>query len=137
MGISLVTVILSYGTLDLYKMVEAQSGLWGIIKSPMMFVAAVIFFVSGMAETKEHLLIGQSESELVAGYFTEYSGMKFLLFWLAEFCEIALVSLVMSVIFFGVEPTPIFTNRSTAWLFWYIASISLAYCDFRSRSFIC
>lgn len=102
MGISLVTVILSYGTLDLYKMVEAQSGLWGIIKSPMMFVAAVIFFVSGMAETKRAPFdLPESESELVAGYFTEYSGMKFLLFWLAEFCEIALVSLVMSVIFFG------------------------------------
>lgn len=102
MGISLVTVILSYNTLDLYKMVEAQSGLWGIMYSPMMFVAGVIFFVSGMAETKRAPFdLPESESELVAGYFTEYSGMKFLLFWLAEFCEIALVSLVMSVIFFG------------------------------------
>ena len=102
MGISLVTVILSYNTLDLYKMVEAQSGLWGIMYNPMMFVAGVIFFVSGMAETKRAPFdLPESESELVAGYFTEYSGMKFLLFWLAEFCEIALVSLVMSVIFFG------------------------------------
>lgn len=102
MGISLVTVILHYGTLDLYEMVQAQSGLWGAISSPMMFIAAIIFFVSGMAETKRAPFdLPESESELVAGYFTEYSGMKFLLFWLAEFCEIALVSLVMAVIFFG------------------------------------
>lgn len=102
MGIALVTAILHYGTLDIYKMVEFQAGLWGVIANPMMFVAAIIFFVAGMAETKRAPFdLPESESELVAGYFTEYSGMKFLLFWLAEFCEIALISLVMSVLFFG------------------------------------
>jgi NADH-quinone oxidoreductase subunit H len=102
MGIALVTAIIHYGTIDLYDMVTAQNNLWGAIASPFMFVAGVIFFVAGMAETKRAPFdLPESESELVAGYFTEYSGMKFLLFWLAEFCEIALISVAMSVIFFG------------------------------------
>ncbi len=102
MGIAIVTAIVHYGTIDLYDMVIAQNGLWGMIANPFMFIAGIIFFVSGMAETKRAPFdLPESESELVAGYFTEYSGMKFLLFWLGEFCEIALVSVVMSVIFFG------------------------------------
>jgi NADH-quinone oxidoreductase subunit H len=62
----------------------------------------IIFFIAGMAETKRAPFdLPESESELVAGYFTEYSGMKFLLFWLGEFAEIALFSLILSVMFFG------------------------------------
>ncbi|RIL05426.1 MAG: NADH-quinone oxidoreductase subunit H [Proteobacteria bacterium] len=102
MGISLVTVIIAYGTLDLYVMVEEQRVLWGIIQSPMMFVAFIIFFVAGMAETKRAPFdLPESESELIAGYFTEYSGMKFLLFWLGEFAEIALFSIIITVVFLG------------------------------------
>lgn len=102
MGVALATVILVYGTLDLYQMVEAQTGLWGIMKSPMMFMAGLIFFICGMAVTKRAPFdLPESESELVAGYLTEYSGMKFLLFWLAEFTEIALISLIMALVFFG------------------------------------
>ncbi len=102
MGVAVVTVIVQYGTLDLYEMVEAQNGLWGIIQNPMMFIAALIFFVCGFAETKRGPFdLPESESELVAGYFTEYSGMKFLIFWLGEFAEIALFGLVLSLVFFG------------------------------------
>lgn len=100
MGIALATVIMTYGTLDLYEMVEAQSGLhWGIILQPVSFL---ILFVVGMAETKRGPFdLPESESELVAGYFTEYSGMKFLLFWLGEFAEIALFALLLTLLFFG------------------------------------
>lgn len=102
MGVAVATVIVWYSTLDLYAMVEAQKGLWGVILNPTMFIAFVIFFVSGMAETKRGPFdLPESESELVAGYFTEYSGMKFLLFWLGEFAEIALIALVVSLVFFG------------------------------------
>ena len=103
MGAALITVIITYGTLDPYEMVRAQTGgWWGIYRTPMMFVAGVIFFVSGVAETKRVPFdLPESESELVAGYFTEYSGMKFLLFWLSEFAEIALISLVLALLFFG------------------------------------
>lgn len=100
LGITLVSMILTFGTVDLYQMVVQQSsGLWGVLLQPISFV---IFFASGMAETKRAPFdLPEAESELVAGYFTEYSGMKFLLFWLGEFAEIALLALLISVIFLG------------------------------------
>lgn len=102
LGAALATVILVYGSFDLYDMVQAQQGRWGVFYNPMMFVACILIFVCGIAETKRVPFdLPESESELTAGYFTEYSGMKFLLFWLAEFAEIALISLVMALVFFG------------------------------------
>lgn len=99
MGIALVSVILLYGTLDLAGMVAQQGTVWGVFYAPVAFV---IFFVAGMAETKRAPFdLPEAESELVAGYFTEYSGMKFLLFWLGEFAEIALLSLIMVLVFLG------------------------------------
>lgn len=99
MGVSVATAIVIYGTTDIYKMVELQSSGWGIFMMPIGFV---IFFIAGMAETKRAPFdLPESESELVAGYVTEYSGMKFLLFWLGEFAEIALFSGVISLLFFG------------------------------------
>lgn len=106
LGISLVTMIVIYGTLDLYEMVTAQDTLlfgflpaWGVF---LQLPALIIFFVAGMAETKRAPFdLPEAESELVAGYFTEYSGMKFLLFWLGEFTEIALLSILIVLMFFG------------------------------------
>jgi NADH-quinone oxidoreductase subunit H len=116
MGLALVTVLLVYRSLDLYQMVEAQEVRWGIVWNPMMALAGLIFFVSGMAETKRAPFdLPESESELVAGYFTEYSGMKFLLFWLAEFCEIALTSLVLSLVFFGGWKLPFVELPAGTW----------------------
>jgi NADH-quinone oxidoreductase subunit H len=76
----------------------------------------IIFFISGMAETKRAPFdLPESESELVAGYFTEYSGMKFLIFWLGEFAEIALFSLVLTVLFFGAWNIPFVTLPEGMW----------------------
>ncbi len=102
MGLSLVSVIIMYGTLDLYEMVRAQTSVWGIFSYPTAWISFLIFFVVGMAETKRGPFdLPESESELVAGYFTEYSGMKFLIFWLGEFAEIALFSAIVVLLFFG------------------------------------
>lgn len=106
MGLTIVTMILVYGTADLYDMVSGQRGSvlnWGIFRQPFTgIIAFIILFIVGMAETKRGPFdLPESESELVAGYFTEYSGMKFLIFWLGEFAEIALFSLVIVVMFFG------------------------------------
>ncbi|MBX7137085.1 MAG: NADH-quinone oxidoreductase subunit H [Oligoflexia bacterium] len=114
MGISLVTVILVYGTLDLYEMVNAQGKLWGICYQPLTFL---ILFTVGMAETKRGPFdLPESESELVAGYFTEYSGMKFLVFWLGEFAEIGLFALLLTILFFGGWNIPFFTYPSNHWI---------------------
>lgn len=103
LGISFVTMIVTFGTLDLYEMVTAQSGgNWGLWSTPTAWITFIIFFIVGMAETKRGPFdLPESESELVAGYFTEYSGMKFLLFWLGEFAEIALFSILLVILFFG------------------------------------
>lgn len=115
MGIAFATVILVYGTLDLYDMVEQQKGLnWGVFTQPLSFV---ILFIVGMAETKRAPFdLPESESELVAGYFTEYSGMKFLLFWLGEFCEIGLFALLVTVLFFGGWHLPFLELPEGWWL---------------------
>jgi len=113
LGITFVAVIAVYGTLDLYQMVEAQKPVWGIVTQPLSFL---ILFVVGMAETKRGPFdLPESESELVAGYFTEYSGMKFLLFWLGEFAEIGLFALILVVLFFGGWHIPFVDFPKNAW----------------------
>ncbi len=120
MGISIVTMILIYGTPDLYEMVMKQSGSvlsWGIFAQPVTgIIGFLILFIAGMAETKRGPFdLPESESELVAGYFTEYSGMKFLIFWLGEFAEIALFSIVITVMFFGGWHIPYIELPEHAW----------------------
>lgn len=110
LGLSVVGLIAAYGTLDLARIVELQGGTtlgllpnWGVFQLfPFNVIALVVFFTSMMAETKRAPFdLPESESELVAGYFTEYSGMKFLLFWLGEFAEIVVASALVTVLFFG------------------------------------
>lgn len=120
MGITFVCVILMYGTLDLYEMVTAQQGgslgvdRWGIFRQPISFI---VLFIVGMAETKRGPFdLPESESELVAGYFTEYSGMKFLTFWLGEFAEIALFALLLTLLFFGGWDIPFVSLEPGSWL---------------------
>ncbi len=121
LGLSIIGVLAYYETLDLSKIVSAQSGLlygflpnWGIFMCfPLNIIAFVIFFVSAMAETKRAPFdLPESESELAAGYFTEYSGMKFLLFWLGEFAEIVVASTLVVVLFFGGWQLPYFDITS-------------------------
>jgi len=114
MGLSFVSVIVCYGTLDLYKMVEAQSSVWGVLYQPLTFLT---LFTVGMAETKRGPFdLPESESELVAGYFTEYSGMKFLVFWLGEFGEIALFGFLLTLLFFGGWNLPFLHLPADSWI---------------------
>lgn len=106
MGISLLGILMFYGTLEPSGIIESQSGTifhflprWGVFLNPL---GLVLFFVSMMAETKRAPFdLPESESEIVAGYLTEYSGMKFLLFWFGEFAEIVVASALITVVFFG------------------------------------
>lgn len=120
MGMVFVALIVVYGTLDVYSMVEHQQQLlwgwlpaWGIFTQPVGFV---ILLLAGMAETKRGPFdLPEAESELTAGYFTEYSGMKFLLFWLGEFAEIALFGMLLALLFFGGWDIPWVTLPKGAW----------------------
>jgi NADH-quinone oxidoreductase subunit H len=90
MGLSLMGIVLLNGTFSLRGIVEAQSGIWNFIPQ---FVGFVVFFIAGIAET--HRLpfdIPEAESELIAGYHSEYSSMKFGMFFVGEYLGITLIS---------------------------------------------
>ena len=99
MGLSLMGVVMMAGSFNLGKIVEAQRGLWFCIPQAL---GLVIFFIAGLAET--HRLpfdLPEAEAELVEGYHSEYSGLKFGFFFVGEYLGITLISLMISVIFFG------------------------------------
>jgi NADH-quinone oxidoreductase subunit H len=107
MGLALVAVVLTYGTLDLQAMVRAQGGgllHWGIFYQPIGFV---VLLVAGIAESKRIPFdLPESESELVSGYFTEYSGAKHLMFMMADFVEVVLVAALVTTFFLGGWQVP-------------------------------
>src|SRR5215472_6797740 len=98
-GFVLVTVLLCAGSLNLSDIVLAQRHVWFAIPLLPMFV---IFFVSGLAETNRAPFdLPEGESELVAGYFVEYSSMTFLLFFMGEYANMVLVSAMTAILFLG------------------------------------
>jgi NADH-quinone oxidoreductase subunit H len=98
-GFVLVTVLLCAGSLNLSDIVEAQRHIWFAIPLLPMFV---VFFVSGLAETNRLPFdLVEGETEIVAGYFVEYSAMSFALFYLGEYANMILVGAMTSVLFLG------------------------------------
>ena len=99
MGLSLMGVVMLAGSFNLTDIVKAQKGLWFCIPQ---FLGLVVFFIAGIAET--HRLpfdLPEAESELVAGFHSEYSGMKFGMFFVGEYLGITLVSALIVTLFFG------------------------------------
>ena len=106
-GLAIVGVILLSGSLSLVKITEAQAGgfwNWFIIgwgSFPQIF-AFVVYVISAVAETNRVPFdLPEAESELVAGFFTEYSGMRFAFFFIAEYANMILVSCVAAALFLG------------------------------------
>jgi NADH-quinone oxidoreductase subunit H len=101
MGLAILGAFLVYGTLEPGAMVVAQGPLpweWGIVKQPL---GAILFFTAAVAETKRTPFdTPEGESEVI-GYFVEYSGMRFGMFFLAEFIEVVFLSAIMATVFFG------------------------------------
>jgi NADH-quinone oxidoreductase subunit H len=98
-GFVLVTVLLCVGSLNLSSIVEAQRHIWFCVPLLPMFV---IFFISGLAETNRAPFdVVEGETEIVAGYFVEYSAMSFALFYLGEYANMILISAMTSVLFLG------------------------------------
>jgi NADH-quinone oxidoreductase subunit H len=100
LGLGLLSVVMLSGSLDLNTIIAGQtSGLWNIIRAPIGFL---LFFVSSFAETNRLPFdLPEAEPELVGGYHTEYSSMKFALFFLAEYANIITASAVITVLFLG------------------------------------
>lgn len=99
MGISILTVILAAGTLSLPEIVKAQQNHWFIWTNPISFI---IYFITAFAETNRAPFdLPESEQELTGGYHTEYGGMRFASFFLAEYINILAVSAIATTLFLG------------------------------------
>jgi NADH-quinone oxidoreductase subunit H len=111
LGIAIIGVILVYGTMDLQELVRGQGSylaggwipFWGIVAQPVAFI---VFVTAALAETKRVPFdLPEGESEII-GYFVEYSGMKFGMFFLADFLETILVACLTTTLFFGGWQVP-------------------------------
>ena len=103
MAFAVLTVVLLAGSLNLSEIVNAQSHQgWFIFAFPVGPVAFVLYLISGIAETNRVPFdLPEAESELVAGYFTEYSGIRYALFFMGEYINMMVVSLLVSIMFLG------------------------------------
>jgi NADH-quinone oxidoreductase subunit H len=106
MGLSLMGVVMLAGSFNLSAVVEAQEHLWFFIPQ---FLGFLIFLIAGVAETRRLPFdLPEAESELVAGYHTEYSSLKFGMFFVGEYMGITLVSAFITIFFFGGWRGPFF-----------------------------
>ncbi len=127
-GFILICVVLWAGTFNMLGIIEAQKAhVLGFVNAfglnPLLFPIAVMFLISAMAETaRAPFDLTEAESELVAGYQTEYSSMSFALFWLGEYANVLLMCTLNAVLFWGgylppVDWAPLYAVPGIIWLF--------------------
>jgi NADH-quinone oxidoreductase subunit H len=147
MGLAILAMVVTYGTLDLGAMVRAQQGsiagvlpAWGIVVQPLAFV---LFLTAAIAENKRVPFdLPECESELVAGYFTEYTSMKMGLFMLSEFMEIVVISALVVTFFLGGYGIPGLTAEGFAlpgggvWALPHLAVVALQALAFAVKVFL-
>jgi NADH-quinone oxidoreductase subunit H len=115
-GFSIIGVMMLSGTASMVGIVEAQrqAHVWYFVPQ---IVGLFIFFVSGVAETNRLPFdLAEAESELVAGFHTEYSGMKWALFFLAEYTSMIIIAAIVTTLFFGGWMRPFPNVESLNWL---------------------
>ena len=123
MGLSLMGVVMLAGTFNLREIVEAQRDLWFFLPQ---ILGLVIFMIAGIAET--HRLpfdLPEAETELVAGYHTEYSGMKFGMFFVGEYAGITLIAAMIVTLFFGGWLGPVLPPVA-----WFVLKTVVVLCFF-------
>ncbi|HSE21454.1 MAG TPA: NADH-quinone oxidoreductase subunit NuoH [Pyrinomonadaceae bacterium] len=123
MGLSVMGVVMLAGSFNLREIVEAQHRLWFCIPQ---FVGLILFIVAGIAET--HRLpfdLPEAESELVAGYHSEYSGLKFGMFFVGEYLGITLISAMVVTLFFGGWLGPVLPP-----VIWFLLKTFVFICGF-------
>jgi NADH-quinone oxidoreductase subunit H len=120
MGFALVGVLMAAGSLNLGEIVASQQGgignWFGLWLAPLF----VVYLISGVAETNRAPFdVAEGESEIVAGFHVEYSGMTFAVFFLAEYANMILIAMLTSLMFFGgwLSPVPSLIPDSILWLF--------------------
>lgn len=102
-GLSLITIIILAGTMQISGLVEGQREMWFIFKGHIpALIAFVVFIIAGTAETNRGPFdLAEAESELTAGFHTEYSGIKFAFFFLAEYINLFIVAAMATTVFLG------------------------------------
>ncbi|MFV0921082.1 NADH-quinone oxidoreductase subunit NuoH [Sphingomonas parapaucimobilis] len=126
-GFILISVVMWSGSFNLTAIVEAQKGVLntpinGFFLNPLLFPMAVMFFISALAETQRAPFdLTEAESELVAGYQTEYSSMSFALFWLGEYANVILMCALNAILFWGgylppLDWAPLYVVPGIVWL---------------------
>ena len=141
--LSVVGVLMIANTVSLSQIVTSQQGYWfGVVPRWNIFVqpiAFLVYLISGIAETNRLPFdLAESEQELVAGWHTEYSGMKFAMFMLAEYANMVTVSALATILFFGGWSGPVFGPQwlqmalPTAWFLLKIAAFMLLYIVLRA-----
>jgi NADH-quinone oxidoreductase subunit H len=125
MGMSTIPVVLLAGDVTLNTIVRQQEqGLWNVLT---LTIASLLFIVSAFAETNRLPFdLPEAESELIAGYHTEYSAMKFSLFFIAEYCNLVTASALMVTLFFGGWTVPGWHAVNSAPWAWWKTAITLA-----------
>lgn len=123
-GLSLLTMVLITETLQLSEIIEVQKNGWLIVQGHIpAIIAFMIFMIAGTAETNRAPFdMAEAESELGAGFHTEYSGMKFAYFFLAEFINMFIIAAIGTTIFFGGWLSPFGITESVPLLgvFWFL-----------------
>jgi len=126
-GIIIINVLLCVGSLNLKEIVLAQQKVWFIFPLFPMFV---VFFISALAETNRPPFdLSEAESELVAGYQTEYSGMMYAMFWLGEYANILLLCALGTILFLGgwLSPIDFYLFNLLPGVFWMIFKIVMLF----------
>jgi NADH-quinone oxidoreductase subunit H len=99
LGLAALSVVIMSGSLNLYEIVKDQSFLPNVVTQPLAFI---LFFIAGVAETNRAPFdLPEAEQELVAGFFTEYSGMKFAMFFMGEYVNMITMSALITILFLG------------------------------------
>lgn len=124
-GLAIITVFMTSGSLSLQKIVADQAGMgWYAWRNPFLFVAFIIFFICSLAEiNRTPFDLPEAETELVSGFCTEYSSMKYAMFFMAEYANMITVCAVTVTLFLGGWHGPL--TNTLPWLspVWFIAKV--------------
>lgn len=131
LALATIPVVMYVGSLNTTDIVVAQQGgmlNWFVFRNPFLFVAFIVYFIASIAETNRGPFdMPETESELVAGYHTEYTGMRFAFFFLSEYANLFLVGLIASMVFLGGWHAPIPGLPNVPWLTFVIKGFGMVF----------
>lgn len=128
LGLSILMAVMTVGTLNTQDIVRSQDGgiqNWLLFAHPFLFLGGMIYFIASIAEVNRTPFdLPEAESELVAGFHTEYSGIRFAYFFLAEYANMAIVCAIMTTLFLGGWSAPLPALRFVPPVMWFFLKVS-------------